>query len=108
GETLPFTLGPLQLVRRLGAGAMGTVYAATLAEALGAVPAGASVAAKVFRDEAVEGAQGLERLRREARVGMRIDHPAVVRTHHLLELEASDGASRPTRVLVMELVEGPT
>jgi len=104
-DGLPRVMGPLRLERRLGAGGMGTVYESVLLEPRGALAQGTRLAAKVFREDVLEGPRGLERLRREAGVGMRLAHPAIVRTHELIEIEDAGGARH---VLLMELVEGTT
>ncbi len=81
----------VRLVRQLGAGGMGSVWLAEHAR-LGLV------AVKILRWEEARGPR--ERLRREAKLTARIDHPHAVR---ILERgEAIDGAP----YLVLELIEG--
>lgn len=86
--------GKYRILRTVGSGGIGTVYAA---EHLGL---GVQVAVKVLRGAAaVDGAE-VARLRREGRVQMSIEHPNVVRTFDLDQLP--DG----TLYVVMELLQG--
>lgn len=86
--------GKYQILRPVGSGGIGTVYAA---EHLGL---GFQVAVKVLRGAAAVDASEVARLRREARVQMSIEHPNVVRTFDLDQLP--DG----TLYVVMELLQG--
>jgi len=86
--------GKYRILRTVGSGGIGTVYAA---EHLGL---GVQVAVKVLRGAAaVDGAE-VARLRREARVQMALEHPNVIRTFDLDQLP--DG----TLYVVMELLSG--
>jgi eukaryotic-like serine/threonine-protein kinase len=86
--------GKYRILRTVGSGGIGTVYAA---EHLGL---GIQVAVKVLRGAAaVDGAE-VARLRREARVQMALEHPNVIRTFDLDQLP--DG----TLYVVMELLSG--
>lgn len=86
--------GKYRIVRPVGSGGIGTVYAA---EHLGL---GFQVAVKVLRGAAAVDASEVARLRREARIQMSIEHPNVVRTFDLDQLP--DG----TLYVVMELLQG--
>ena len=97
-------IGPYRLDAVLGRGGMGTVHAATVAEATPtAPPVGTRVAVKVLHAHLAEEASFVERFEREARAGLAVHHPGVVR---VLDVGKADdgGALRP--YLVMELVEG--
>jgi eukaryotic-like serine/threonine-protein kinase len=86
--------GKYRILRTVGSGGIGTVYAA---EHLGL---GIQVAVKVLRGAAAVDAAEVARLRREARVQMALEHPNVVRTFDLDQLP--DG----TLYVVMELLSG--
>lgn len=90
----PFPVLPgLSILDRLGGGAVGTVYLARH-EALGRL-----VAVKVLRRELANNRLYLERLRREARLSTRLDHPNVVKG---LDLGEVDGVP----FFVMEFIDG--
>lgn len=86
--------GKYRILRRVGSGGIGTVYAA---EHLGL---GIQVAVKVLRGAAAVDASEVARLRREARIQMSLEHPNVIRTFDLDQM--SDG----TLYIVMELLRG--
>jgi tetratricopeptide (TPR) repeat protein len=87
-------LGTFEIVRELGAGAMGTVYEAHDA-------GGRRVALKVVHPHLV-GRKGFrERFQREAAVGRQIDHPNVIRTYDAGEIEGQPYIS-------LEFVQGQT
>ncbi len=93
GLPLGLTIGGFKLVRKLGAGGMGTVY---LAED----PATARhVAVKVLRPAVVWSEEVLARFDREARALSRIKHPSIVRS-------IGFGDERGIRFLAMEYVDG--
>jgi predicted ATPase len=81
----------VRVVRELGAGGMGSVWLAEHARF-------GRVAVKFLRWEEARGPR--ERLRREAQLTARVEHPHAVRIHE--RGEASDGAP----FLVLELIEG--
>ncbi len=91
----PQRVGPYRLERKLGAGGMGVVYAAW-DERLER-----RVALKQIRPEAAGDPRRRERFRREARAVAKLDHPAIVRIHDLLETPEGDW-------LVLQYAEGPT
>ncbi len=86
--------GKYRILRKIGSGGIGAVYAA---EHLGL---GTQVAVKVLRGAAAADAGEIARLRREARVQVSIEHPNVVRTLDLDQMP--DGSI----YVVMELLEG--
>jgi len=86
--------GKYRILRSVGSGGIGTVYAA---EHLGL---GFQVAVKVLRGAAAVDAAEVARLRREARVQMSLEHANVVRTFDLDQMP--DG----TLYVVMELLQG--
>jgi len=91
----PRRVGPYRLERKLGAGGMGVVYAAW-DERLER-----RVALKQIRPEGADDPRRRERFRREARAVAKLDHPAIVRIHDLLETPEGDW-------LVLQYVEGVT
>lgn len=91
------SVGPYRLLRRLGDGAMGTVW---LAE-----EEGRRVAVKILHPHLAERRGFFRRFGREARAGRRVRHPNVVRTLDSDLLFLGDQASC---ILVMEYVEGRT
>lgn len=101
----PATLGPCRLVRRLGAGSAGVVYLATLEEERPWATAGTRVAVKLLHPGRRLLPRALARLRREAEIGMRVVHPAVVRTW-----EAGTAVRDDVELhyLLLEYVEGRT
>lgn len=86
--------GKYRILRSVGSGGIGTVYAA---EHLGV---GFQVAVKVLRGAAAVDASEVARLRREARIQMSLEHPNIIRTFDLDQLP--DG----TLYVVMELLRG--
>ncbi len=91
-------ISSFRLVRRLGAGGMGSVWYAEPA-------AGLPVAVKILHPHVVEQPGFLARFRREAEIGSRVRHENVVRT---LEAGETDVGGRLVHYLVMEYVEGET
>jgi serine/threonine protein kinase len=87
--------GRFEIVRRVGAGAMGIVYEA-LDRALDV-----RVALKALRPHASASPVLLDRLRREIVLGRRITHGNVCRLHDL-------GADRDLHFITMEFVDGET
>ncbi|HEY0515183.1 MAG TPA: protein kinase [Thermoanaerobaculia bacterium] len=77
-------VGPYRLERKLGAGGMGSVYAAW-DERLERL-----VALKQIRPEGADDPHRWQRFRREARALAKLDHPSIVRIHDLLETRAGD------------------
>ncbi len=93
-------LGDYKLLKKLGAGGMGTVY---LAEQ---VSLERKVALKVLSKELAGKTGFVERFQREARLMARLDHPNILRCHdvgevaghHYLALEFVEGGSIEDRV----------
>lgn len=91
------TIGEYRVLRRLGEGGMGTVY-------LGYHEGrGEHVAIKVLADALANNSSYLARFHREAKNGLRIDHPNVVR--YLAEGHDKESGKH---YLVMEYVDGPS
>jgi serine/threonine protein kinase len=88
-----FLLGKYRIVRRLGAGGMGSVYEATH------VDIGRGVAIKVLSEDLVSDARARARFLREAATASRLEHPHVV--------DADDyGTEAGVPFIVMELLRG--
>jgi len=94
-EPLPRRIGRFAVLRRLGRGGMGTVYAG-FDEQLAR-----RVALKVLHAAGYRGTDGRAHLVAEAQAMARLSHPNVVQVHEL-------DASGDEVVLVMEYVEGRT
>jgi len=88
-------LGRYEIVRALGSGAMGQVYAA-YDERLGR-----EVALKVLRSQFADDFERRERFEREAKAIAALDHPNIVTIYSVEEDEG-------THFLTMQLVEGKT
>jgi serine/threonine-protein kinase len=86
--------GKYQILRKIGSGGIGAVYAAEH------TALGSEVAIKVLRGAAAADAAEIARLRREAQVQVSIEHPCVVRTFDLDQMP--DGSI----YVVMELLRG--
>ncbi|MFI6925332.1 protein kinase [Nonomuraea spiralis] len=96
-ESVLRTIGDrYELVELIGEGGQSTVYRGR------DVVLARDVAVKVPRRFHFGNAEGVERMRREAAIAIRLDHPRIVRTYDV----AGDDEGRP--ILVMELVEGRT
>lgn len=87
------TLGRYRILRWLGSGGMGSVYAATHLEM------GKSVALKVLRQDATTDAQARARFLREAATASRIRHPHVVNVTDF-------GSEADLPFIVMQLLRG--
>ncbi|MBX3471320.1 MAG: protein kinase [Planctomycetes bacterium] len=90
---LPSRIGPYQLVRMLGAGAMGAVYHARHVELE------RDVALKLLQSEGAPTARAIQRFKREARLAARLDHPNIVRVY-----EAGHEAGQ--HFIAMDMVRG--
>jgi serine/threonine-protein kinase len=86
--------GKYRILRKIGSGGIGAVYAAEH------IALGSEVAVKVLRGAAAADASEIARLRREAQVQVSIEHPNVVRTFDLDQMP--DGSI----YVVMELLRG--
>ena len=92
GDLLPERIGPYRIEARLGSGGMGEVYRGhdpKLDRPVAVKRVAASRQSSSLRD----------RLRREARLAAKLNHPGIVQIYHLLEDRDHDH-------IVMELVEG--
>ena len=89
------SIGPYQVLRRLGAGGMGEVYLAEDPRL------GRQVAIKRPSEAWLRSPEGRERLRREARAVARLSHPNIAAVYDVLDVD-----DRPH--IIMEYVEGRT
>jgi serine/threonine-protein kinase len=90
--------GPYVLGRRIGSGGMATVFAA---RQLGARGASRIVAVKVMATALVDDPAAQQMFEREALIATRIEHPNIVRTYEVGEVDGEI-------FLAMELVRGAT
>jgi serine/threonine-protein kinase len=88
-------LGPYELVDRLGAGGMGTVYRAVHGVLL------QQRAIKVLRPDLAVSEDAVRRFEREARIAAELHHPNIVQIYDV-------GAHEGTHFIVMELLPGVT
>jgi serine/threonine-protein kinase len=88
-------LGPYEVIRALGAGGMGEVYCARDSRL------GRDVAIKVLPDSVVHDPDRLARFEREARVLAALNHSLIAHVYGFEQIG-------DRRVIVMELVDGPT
>lgn len=88
-------IGPYRVIRRLGVGGMGEVLLAH-DDRLDRL-----VAIKRLHDDHAATPERRERFRREAKIAARLNHPAIVQIHDVLQQGAFD-------YLIMEYVEGRT
>ena len=87
------SLGEYQLVEKIGAGGMGTVYKAWHTELE------RMVALKVLCEDQMQDDRAVARFRREMKAVGRFDHPNIVRAHDAREIDG-------TYFLVMEYIDG--
>ena len=92
-------IGVYHIIEPLGKGGMGKVYRGRHSSDIRAASQGGDVALKVLHSHLVEDEDYLKRFEREARIGMTIDHPNIIKVLDLVV----DGEQH---VLVMELIEG--
>ncbi|BAI72437.1 serine/threonine protein kinase [Azospirillum sp. B510] len=104
GVLHPDSIGPYRVEGVLGQGAMSVVYRATDGRT------GLPVALKLLRGELLAAAEHdavLARFGREARIGLKLDHPNIVRVHDHGTLDVMPGrALGGAPYLAMELVRG--
>jgi tetratricopeptide (TPR) repeat protein/predicted Ser/Thr protein kinase len=95
-----FVLGKYRIVRELGRGGMGIVYEArdSLLQR--------RVALKVLKPEAPPSSRAIDRFRREATIGAKLQHPNIVRVQEFGA--AHDSLGRQLHYLAMEYVDGRT
>lgn len=102
-EATPHVIGDFEIVRELGSGGMGVVYAARH------VQHGEDVALKVIRP-GLESERLLKRFHRESEVLRLLDHPGIAKFYGAgtASPRYRDGREEPPRpFLAMELVDGP-
>jgi predicted ATPase len=99
------TLSHYELLEEIGKGGMGTVYLARVIDPWSDLRVGDKVAVKVVHPHLLTTMEAVERFRREARLGLRINHPNVVRT---LDIREETGPAFPLHFLVTEYVRGQT
>ena len=98
-ETLPEAIGPYRVMRKIGEGGMGVVYAARESE-------GDLVAVKVIRSE-VGSTELSKRFEREVEVLRNLRHPGIAAFLGAGHTRVTDGpGAKPVPFLVMEYVEG--
>jgi len=96
-------LGVYQILAPIGAGGMGEVYRARDTRL------GRDVAIKILPRVFTADAGRLARFEREARVLASFNHPHIAAIYGIEETaDVGSGLSRPTRALILELVEGET
>lgn len=86
-------IGPYEIIGRLGSGGMGEVFAARHS-ALDRL-----VAIKRIREEQQASSESRQRLRREARLAAKLNHPSIVQVYDVIQQDDFD-------CIVMEYVEG--
>ncbi len=96
-------LGPYRLLSELGAGGMGTVHLAEVAEAVAGLEPGQKVAVKVVHPHLLASPGFFKRFMREAELGRKVVHENVVRT---FDVDATELEDKAVHYMVMEYVEG--
>lgn len=89
------SIGPYRIIDKLGQGGMGAVYRAHIPDSH------IDVALKLLPKKLASDPNYLARFRREALIGISMNHPAIVRT-------VDFGEHRGTFYLAMEIIEGGT
>ena len=92
-------LGDYQILRLIGEGGMGSVYRGRHRDLAVAEAQGGDVAIKVMHPQFARSPEYRARFEREASLGLRLDHPGVVRAYELVRDNGVLG-------LVMEWIEG--
>src|SRR5581483_5327900 len=98
-------IGRYEIVRLIGAGAMGAVYEARDREL------DRTIALKLLAGEGAPSARAIARFRREAKLAARLDHPNIVRVygagfednHHFIAMDLVDGRSLAELVAIGEV-----
>ena len=86
----------------LGRGGMAYVYSGVDTRL------GRPVAIKRLREELAANTAVRTRFRREASAAARLNHPSIVAVFDSVEIDSPTGATTPTPIIVMELVDGST
>ena len=94
-----------ELLAELGRGVTGVTYRARARVAVGGLASGDLVALKILHPHLVLAEQARKAFLREARVGMQVRHPNLVRVHAVEEVQRRDGR---LLYLVLEFIEGQT
>ena len=95
GRSRGFFFDEYKLLDLLGVGGMGWVYQAANTQT------GETVALKVLLEQFKHDRGMLARFQQEARAGLRLNHPNIVRTHKL-------GMAGGSHYMIMDLVKGPS
>ena len=98
-EELPHSIGAYRILDVVGEGGMGRVFRARHRSEALAQRQGGDVALKVLHPQYARRPKIARRFEREAELGIKLDHPGVVRVHQLI-------MDRGQIALVMELVRG--
>lgn len=98
-------LAGFDLISEIGSGSTGTVHLATLRRPARGLAAGDRVAVKFLHQHLVDDPAARGRFLREARAGLNVRNPHLVRVYAIEEAEM---LGSPLLYIVMELVEGPT
>lgn len=98
-------LADFELLQEIGSGTTGTVYLARIRRPLQALRAGDRVAVKFLHQHLLDDAAARRRFLREARAGMAVASPHLVRVYAVEEAEV---LGQRMLFLAMELVEGST
>ena len=96
------TLGPYQVLEKLGEGGMGEVYKARDTRL------DRTVALKVLSAHGATDPDRRARFDREARAVAALNHPHICHLHDVCEAASSEALSPPIGFLVMEYLEGQT
>jgi len=96
---VPTEVGAYRINATIGEGGMGRVYRATHRTGIIADRQGGDVAIKVMHPQYARNKDFQDRFEREASLGLRLEHPGIVKVHDLVV----DGG---TLALVMEFVDG--
>lgn len=95
----------LKLIKYLGEGAAGEVYAASVLKPLSKLKTSNSVAVKIYKPQILDYPNQEERIQREFYIGSKLCHKNIVEIYYL-NYTTIDGVHRP--FLVMELLKGET
>lgn len=94
-----------EILEEIGRGATGVTYRARARVAVGGLQPGEVVALKILHAHLVLAEQARRAFLREARTGMRVRHPNLVRVHAVEEVQRRDGR---LLYLVLEYLAGET
>ena len=97
--SIPSQVGAYKIIAPIGQGGMGAVYRGRHRSDTIAERQGGDVAIKVMHAQYARNPDFISRFEREASLGLKLDHPGIVKVHDLV-------VDAGTLALVMELVEG--